>query len=489
MKEDWHNKELQNGLGNYDSPIDLEGAWEALDAKRHPKKAKRRFAWLWLGVLCLLVVGGYYLLDNVNDEISVSEKVVVVNPDLKQESNVKLEAQNNTQLLSEYEAEIANELKGKNTKTLFERIDKTQVSQTEGNTKFLKGKTARYLLSGNVKSIQAAAVIDLEDKSQIQDPNLPVAIIKPTDFGIKTQTSKTNDQESKNNQESLNQNEKKVTTANESIIKNHSKIVEERSSSDSLLASAVAGEPDIVNDSIPNLDDLKNELGISFIAKSSIGISASYGFLTSGSVSKDEQSLDALAVDVFYEKEISSAFYFKTGISYKQYTNKLKVNEEYVYFETENDVILVNSYISGLEEEITGEVEVEYRATHNHLLYNRYSFVAVPILVGYKVNFAKRSKLKLETGISTSLFTSHSGNLYATGLIESLENIDGYNAKKIAVLQGLLGLQYEYWFGGKTYLFVGSQMGLDLNGGVGVEGIYGARFGMIGAMVGCRKEF
>ena len=76
MKEDWLDKSLENKLDNYDSPMDLENAWGALQARREkPKKKKRFFFWLFFGLLTIGIgAWGSYFIFNQQSDVVLDER-------------------------------------------------------------------------------------------------------------------------------------------------------------------------------------------------------------------------------------------------------------------------------------------------------------------------------------------------------------------------------------------------------------------------------
>ncbi len=69
MKKDWLEEKLRNDLGNYPSPMDLEGAWTKLEEAR--KEKKRRLIWIWRFGGVGFLLAGILIIFQINKEPSI----------------------------------------------------------------------------------------------------------------------------------------------------------------------------------------------------------------------------------------------------------------------------------------------------------------------------------------------------------------------------------------------------------------------------------
>ena len=477
MKEQWHNKELQGGLGDYDSPMDLELAWEALDAKRHPKKDKRRFYWFWfVGLILVLSALGYYGLKHTepNENNQPRAQYPLIN---QTEVQVQTNTNNDvpTEIKKSESIEVTTEIQKKKEVVLKQqeivvsRSKQDDLSFLSSDISKSKKKNDNIIDNtiNNTNSQNTNVQLTVSTNNNTNPSNIEGGIIEDKAVVI----------------EEGGEDAEFLLKKDVHSILNAPLLVDELGVPTTIEAEKEKEKTTLL---APEVEDKSN---VRPLHKSSFGISSTFAFLTSGSIRDDEKSLDVLAASVFYERDLFSNFYFKTGLTYQQFTNEVKVEDTYSYYQTEsNELILTNYYQSGVVEQVMGEAVIEYRDNNQHTLYNRYRFVNIPITLGYKFSICKKANLKLETGLSASVFTAHSGKLYSNGLIEPFDDIDGYKSKSLGVFQGLLGLQYEREIGLGNYLFAGSQINIELNESVSIIAIDRTRFGLVGFVVGYRKR-
>ena len=74
MKQDWLDKNLGDKFDGYDSPMDLENAWESLQTKRQTPKKKNKFFFFWVifGLVTIGAGGSYSFLNNQVDSNSIA---------------------------------------------------------------------------------------------------------------------------------------------------------------------------------------------------------------------------------------------------------------------------------------------------------------------------------------------------------------------------------------------------------------------------------
>lgn len=516
MEKKWHNKALGDGLGDHDSPMDLELEWAALEAKRHPKKEKQRFLWFWLvGAICAVGAIGY--LGWGMEDILVEKKgdtQLQEQPQEQKQTQSQAQSQPQEQLQSRKQSQLQEQ--GQPQEQIQSQLQKQ--AQLQPETQFKKQKQTQRKTKGQLQTqtstqeqrelapqlyrkeqvqslIKAKGEVNHTQQSEVPDGAVALEKDQKINDQIPTpeSTFSTDDTPLEKITATVLAEKKEAKVIDAEVLNNEFSKVESIASTSHETTTALTGETTEEDSAeaevtLKDEEDSQQNPVLPATRKGSIGMSATYAFLTSGRVNKDENNLDAMAVAAFYERQIGKAFYFKTGLSYQQFNNVVNVNEEYIYFEREIETLRINRFRSGEVEIEEGFVQVEYRDQNEHKLYQQYRFVSIPVLIGYKFFLGKRSDLKIETGLSTSLHSVDTGNLYSDGLIQSVEDIGNYRAKKFGIFQGLLGVHYERKLFNGNLLFAGVQMRLELNEGISIAEVQSKRFGLIGMVVGFRTN-
>ena len=411
MKENWLKDGLNDKLGDYGSPIDLEDAWKALEANRKPPKKKRKFlGWWFLGTILFISLGGYLF----NDEYLSS-----MNTSLQSEKIEKVNIQNITPNKSSKNQNITF---SKEQESYTSSIDKT--IHLQSNKSIVKEERLESIHSKSPKSISP------NNNTFTQNKYSP------------KQNSNTNPILFSEKEELIRPSEYK-NSLSKSIARKISK-TSDLSKSEVYLNLLPEQEKEFDFE----IQTDKNKIIQKFpklISPQFLGIESGYGFLSSGSIINEESNLDMVSVSLFYEKYFKQNFYLKTGLTFDQFTNQLTSSNVKSYTEpTENQIIVINYYQDGTIENIYGMSDVAVKEETNFNLFNKYRFISIPVIFGWQSPTFKRNSIQIEGGISTSIFGKYSGNIVTNDTNEILGKLSELDLKKAGILKATYALQWNY---------------------------------------------
>ncbi len=494
MKENWHNKDLQDGLGKFDSPIDLEKAWADLEAKRNPKKKKHRFFFFWLfGIATLMIVGNIFLGErNTASNLSTADldlttKNIKQTQLEKQENQVaKLVEPENQDGLGQETLSIDQEEKGRE-----EKMDRSDNANSVAN---YKRSSALAFNSAKAKNdLKSSEVILSTDETDLSTHRIPENIGTSIEerFLSKTKSleilQKEQEQHEKIRNELVNKVDNKEQSKGENKVE---RIVVRKVMLPSLQLDQVDFSVKETTSNLPLTEDLLDDLKSKPLKSKStqfLALSTNYSFLTTGTIDEEETPMDLVSFLLSYERMVSKRIYLKTGLIFQQFTNTINKIKRRNYFEIEEDQLLANNILlDGTITETRGPETVEYRETTTNKYFNRYRFVNVPVLLGYQFPLGTRSSLKFEGGLAISIFADHSGKIKNEENVQSFENLPSYKAKKSRALQGILALQYELELRNKWFLFVGAQANQQFDKAIEINNEKLGRFGAFGFELGMR---
>ncbi len=476
MKENWHNKELQDGLGAYDSPMDLDKAWEALETKRKPKKEKRRFFFLWFfGLLALISIGSYSILKNNAKEVDtlsiVNERLNEVAQNI---SETKVLEKENADLSKKEKTIAEEEVKKVESKGQLKSIEtKTETNDTAIDkvelTEKGEGSILEILNNNKFTNERERLVFENNKERNTRSSQIKSTISKDS----KRLSQKTIAQDNPENRFS-----KKAISLNSRLE----------------LPNVLKGVP------LPSLQftfsgfDLQEKESKMIVKdrpnskknlRTRFGLSSTYAIFTDGFIQSGEQPLDAMMYRVFYERFISPKFYLKTGFSFQQFTTELTMTEIDTDLEMENNLLLIeNQFQDGSITQEYGTGEVRYVQSNNHQFFNRYRLVSIPLLVGYEFPVFSKSSLQFEVGVATSILSAHSGKIIENETHLSFDESSNFEERSIGVLQGISAVQYQVEVGQRLFLFLGAQANFHMNKSVKLEEERGQLFRSFGLSLG-----
>ena len=301
MKDDWLNKNLEEKLDGYDSPMDLENAWESLQTKRQEPKKKNRifFFWMILGFASIGFGGSYFLSNNStltensneeNNQVHVLEKTKIVPPTLSQ-----FEKTNSNNATDKTFTSIENQ----NNTSENINYENQNVSDQEIIKSTLDSKTS-FSKTGNNNLNPPNTNFDLPENSK-------------TDLIFLNQNEVKNDRE-KDSTNPENENQQIAISFLPGLEMSLLELLEVKPKSFSNLLFSK-------NDKL----DTSTFLVGCIPSRSYLNISAGYGIRSKGKVLDDENLLDVISLNALYEKRIMNRkTYFKTGISFDQFVNSIQ---------------------------------------------------------------------------------------------------------------------------------------------------------------------
>ena len=464
MKEDWLEKGLEDKLDNYDSPMDLENAWGALQARREkPKKKRRFFFWLFFGLLTLGIGawGSYFIFNNQSDTV-VASKQEPVRETITELEHQSKNVENGFGKTTPNISAVADVAKI-NSKNQVEKSESPTLKSTEENINTSeKWKRGNQNYSPPTEEATLSSVATSSGNEEINFTETGINLFLEQSSNI--HTSETAEGFGKNAESIfiLPEEEKQ-----EEVIFKDSIPLQEESQVLAFLPSLkikLLDFPQGENFNISNSTFLVNNSVyvtthgpiLSIIHPPNyFGLSAGYGTRSTGKVFTDENPLDLTSFQAFYEKSFGRKFYFKTGINFDQMVNSFESSTERILTETApNQLITVNHFQNGTIEEIFGVGEVSNLEKTTAKNYHRYRLVSIPMMVGYKIEAFHRSTIQIEAGMARSVFTNYSGEIFELG---------DFDLENRGVWQGIYGLSWNYSLRNKHQLFMGVQGNYHFN--------------------------
>ncbi len=404
MEKNWLETGLNDKLGDYASSMDLEEAWNAIDAKRHPNKKKRRFiGWWLLGLLALIV--GFFLWHK--SKVSDSTPGVVASNVIEKEQTDNTPNDQILAVQKDITTGLVSKEKSNSTVTIEQIYNNKNTLRTLGSTMSENSELKRHNF--------------LNKKENFQNSS-----INKNDF------FKTNPQD---------YSERSNTTLNESQIRIEEEVV--TFSNVPLLSSSKIKYLDfsIFDDILPiQFIRIKSRKAIEF-PSNYIGIASGYSFASTGKSSIEESTLDAFSLNLFYQKYLKKNVYLKTGFSFNQFTNELASTHNATRQEQANDqVIAINLFQNGNVENELGPGITEIIEKTTFQIFNKYKFVNIPILIGVTLNPKSRINFQIEGGISTSIFSKFDGKILTNNGSEIFNDLNRIDLKKAGIVNGRYGL-------------------------------------------------
>lgn len=425
MKDDWLNKNLREKLDDYDSPMDLENAWESLQAKRQPPKKKKRFFFFWLifGLLAAGIGGSYLLSSSLSDHNSKTETITEADHLLENE-NQQFEKAKSSSILSK--SKTTNELNDESNKVV--------------KTKTIQNASKNISYENQVHS-------NYKESKSIPNANIPFSEIENNNI-ITSSKNLGFIGNSSTNSIFPQQEEGEKTRA----IDSKNALKEERPMADLFLPSLEMRLLDLPQtENLEKLDALLSKstcyvFTSSPMAKDYFTISAGYGIHSKGKVVTNENPLDVFSVNAFFEKRFRNRkIYLKTGFTFDQFVNSIEMITEASFTEQRDDqLITVNYFQNGDIENVFGTADVEILERTSSETFNRYQLLSIPMILGYDVISANKLSLQIEGGMARSIFGFYSGKTF--DLIDS-------DLEKQGVWQGLYGLNFNYKTGSRIHIF------------------------------------
>lgn len=429
MKENWLEQGLHDKLDHYESPIDLESAWEALEAERPAPKKKRRFLIWWFWGLALLVSGStYFLWESIHSpnalEVSASlETVTAIS-----ENNLTTKNKGNNSVLEETAL-----LPPSNQKTPKQPVDRAAIQKTSTIVKSQPNDAKTDTTNPNLTETQNKAINSIS-KTNLT-PKAP-HLIRPNTIS----NLDSSDKQSFNLLSIFNQVQKGTTSSKRKFRVTPQLYTLNLSSVETTATNSTENNLPLLPTSDSEIRTNKKAVKI----PQYIGLESGFGLRAKGKTLTDEIPLDVFSIQLFYQKYLSKKIYLKTGVAYQQFTNKLESDTTKRYTQLMDDqIILVNQYADGRTENVYGTAEVETIERTQYQIFNKYRFLSVPILFGVELFPFKKNSLQVESGFSATIFSQFDGRFLADSPTTTFNELATLDLKNTGLFHALLAVQWN----------------------------------------------
>ena len=416
MKRGPFEEKLVNKLGGYETNIDLEGAWNALETKRHkPNKRRSIFLFLFLGLG--LLISGISFKMFINDQGSLT-----------------------TQTSEDKILSLSNEKLASNT---------TSPEHTKAITAAKTIVAPPYKASSNRHDVKTKINKPLFLLGQTNEVNntFPESEIKTklnTKLSASNKTSKL----------------KLYKLENFTALDGLSYLVSYQSN---------------LNES---LEYVKQVNGYKKRKQLWLGLTANYGKSFKNLSTKDSglvdlvqfqnqhiQALDAYSINLFIERKTRGVLFWRAGAFFNHRTDRL--TDQFTRSSTEtrpDQLVEIIRKPDGTEEQVFGEGDVYIYESIQNTNYLRYQQISLNLQAGLKLPLSKSIDLNLFAGLAYALQLSQKGQT-----ISSIEQRGSYSElanlpyKTAGLIQGQAGLELNYKLNKKTQFVIGTLGSLDIN--------------------------
>lgn len=419
MKKGRFEEKLVEKLGNYETNLDLETAWEALEVRRNkPKRRKLPFLWLLFGVLAL----GVGTLER--NQIQVFKD--------PQNAPAKYTAGTKTSIVTSSGVLI-------NDSTIKAIVhSKEQASNSKFTTKAQNVKARKTILS-NLKS-SLTPLVSIKKQQ-------PLAEYTASNNGL----SKTSPSQEKTFEKGstpilayLDGIQNSISTKS-STLTSLSKLSRRKYSKKQPLWLGLSIGYGKSHRSLEAVDMAQQEL----VEKQKVAI----------------QALDAYSIRLFAEKDSKSTFFWNAGLLLQQHTNRLTDNFTQISTETRPEQLLeIIRQPDGSEELVYGEGPVSVERTIQNTNYLRYQRLNLSLLAGVHLRLSKPIHLKLAAGPAFVVQMRTSGKTIST-----LESVGTYVEltdlayKTSGLWQAQVSAEVNFVLDQSTQLSLGTLGAVDFN--------------------------
>jgi len=349
MKEDWLDKNLEDKFDGYESPMDLEKTWDAIQVRRQEPKKKNRF---------------FYSLGKISQ---LENHIVSITNSTKREHQSLARKNSKTKnrvSISNVESTSTNNLNN-NDKIIFAK--NTYLKSNSPISYFSKNKNQKPRTNLEFPLVGKKEIESQTNGNHIQNTILPIATL-PT----------------------LKKKYLKSTNANtQGFAFSTNFEMENKTACEVFKIGCIPP---------PNYLTIYTGYGI-----------RSTGKIFQEENPLDAISLGIL----FEKRFMKSKFYLKSGINFDQFVNSVEKSSELISVQSsDNQLILINQYQDGTTEEIYGMGEFTQIEKTTSKEFNRYQLVSVPLILGYDLYSNKKLTLQIEGGTARSIYTNYSGKIF-----------------------------------------------------------------------------
>ena len=404
MRENWLDDELNKLFDDYDSDINLEAEWNALQERRQKDK---RPSLLWILFLGFAVAAGsWYIYSSSSTTMVVSDA----------EPSTATEDLPITQSLNSQTP---------NTQSEIALIKNTQTENTRGlNTKIVNSQN----------SLKEDKVAEFK-KPNVQNAKSSLSSTTVSSLPTQAQASNINQSQSKTSNYALT-TQKNIVIGLDDVSKFVKEIVFMP-----LLPTYLEIDRSLIEGFAENNNRTRKTS--SRAGNQYLGFTFGYSPLTKGSILEDEKAIDGFSSSISFKKYLSPKFYLATGLGLDHFSTQLTGKSQYSYTQLEDNQ-LIERYINsdGTIDDVYGIGEVAVTETSTFQLYNRYKFISVPVIFGVQLYEKAQSHLELEAGVSAS-FVSQYELKYFDG-INQFKNYDNLDLRESGVFNGITNLTWHY---------------------------------------------
>lgn len=409
MKDNWLEQELKDKLDGYDSSMNLEQAWSALKEKRTPKDRKRFLVWIIFGSLISLTIG-LVSLNYMNKSDLTKENTSAtsgsVSADLNQELN---------------KSKALDESKILNSKIIAEPLI-TSINNAQPS---IKSNHSKNLTQNNSNSFSKI------ESSWGHEPTSTI------DKVLKEKSSSENVVTHMRN--SISKRKQVVTNIGNNNLAKVIELVRVFP-----LLNMVEKHPISLPLNVGKMEKVdcpSRANGQSHY----ISVSGGYGFRPKGRIMSVETPVDLVSAQVHYQGSLTRNFYFRTGVNFDQFTNRVESQGINSFTSPRADqVVLVYHYQDGSTEEVLEVADVDVTETFGYTLYNRYKFISIPAMLGMNFLVKKQSYFQAETGISASIASKYDVKYFDITAAEKFNQVENLGLKRSGILRGLYAIQWNY---------------------------------------------
>ncbi len=409
MRENWLEEGLRDKLEGFDSELNLEEAWDALEQKRSEPKG-RRLGWLWIVTGSLLLIGSsfaiYQLTTNETPEmVDVPVKVDVSNV-IGQEKVVLLDSEN--ALLTEKIFEAQSQMPESSSNRNYQS---QQQDTPIRNTQIITPKSLDYTTPSSY--FVSTPNIDNNQNDRTTDDQV-------TDSDVSTEIG-----------QSVALNQSNLVINQFTLLEGVTAKLQRDSKQVLKFKFANFGRQDRVkkSKSIPQF----------------VGVDFGFSPITNGQILADEKAIDAVSANLYYKKHLSNSFYLKVGLGLDRYTTRIEGSESNTSTSIEpNQVVERVIYQDGTIENILGDGEVTTTETTTYQLYNSYQFISVPVVAGLRIIDRAQTNIELEGGMATTISSQYDVKEYDPTNGGQVNQVADLNLRNTSIFSGLLAAQWNY---------------------------------------------
>ena len=445
MRDNWLDDGLNEMFEDFDSEMNLEAEWAALEQRRETQQRPYR---LWLLCMCAVVLGAalylYPSTDMPADMASDTPEATLVNvidpkandldltptqpptqPTLEieeariSENNLAIqnsEQQQQQQTLQQPLQQLSKQLDA--VSTIKPRVDDTK---TQDAVRLVTTQTSKEKTHDTVQS----------DKDQLASSAFTTVRENTTSINENTIA-----QRSTPNPNNSNQPPQTVWSSLTPLLVDQVREI-------SILPSMID-----LNRSVVNVNDLAltpsrtrkkaNKAGAYYL-----GLDFGYSPLTSGGILADEIAVDGIGTSLYIKKYLASNIYLKTGLNLDRYTTQVNGTSTNSYTQIQDNQIIERYFNpDGTFVPVLGMGPVAIDEVTDYQLYNRYQFVSVPVIFGVQLLERANSFIVIEGGLSATIATQYEAKFFdrQSGFVE----YDDLTIRKQGLLSGLGGISWHY---------------------------------------------